>query len=339
MKILLAFGTRPEWIKIKPLFPAFKESDINYECLFTGQHTDLIKEHSFDYKISISENNNNRLNQVISDILTSDIKWSEFDYVLVQGDTASAYAVALAAYNNKVRVIHLEAGLRSYDLDNPYPEESYRQMISRIASINFCPTNQNKNNLINEKVSGEIYVVGNTVLDNILGVESSYGKTVLVTMHRRENHDLLPQWFSEISKLAEENKNLKFILPLHPNPNVQACKEFLKGVKVVEPFSYEEMIKQMARCRLIISDSGGIQEEASFLHKKVIVCRKTTERMESVGVHSFMCGTPDCLKEQFDKLKNDYKVTQTSPYGYGISAKHIAKILNKYKILEIPIFI
>lgn len=330
MKILIAFGTRPEWIKIKPLFKAFEENDISYNTLFTGQHTDLIKENKFDYKISIPEGNHNRLNEVIASVLTCTLDWEDFTYVLVQGDTASAYAVALAAYNRKVKVIHLEAGLRSYDLNNPFPEEAYRQMISRIASINFCPTSFNAESLRKEKVSGVISTVGNTVLDNLVNVNSHYGETVLVTMHRRENHDSLPEWFKEISKLAEQHKTLKFKIPLHPNPRVQECKIFLKNVQILEPLSYDQMIKEIANCKLIISDSGGIQEEASFLNKKVIVCRKTTERKETLGTHSFLCKYPSDLNDLFNNLVNDHEVKnpdQSCPYGDGKSAELIAKKL------------
>ena len=322
MKILIAFGTRPEWIKIKPLFNAFEKSGIIYNTLFTGQHVDLIQQNKFDYEISIPEGNHNRLNEVIANILVSDVEWEDFDYVLVQGDTASAYAVALAAYNRKVKVIHLEAGLRSYDLDNPFPEEAYRQMISRIASVNLCPTSANSTGLKEEKVSGSITTVGNTVLDNLLNVNSYYGETVLVTMHRRENHDSLPEWFQEISKLAEQHRNLRFKIPLHPNPRVQECRIFLKNVQILEPLSYDQMIKEIANCKLIISDSGGIQEEASFLNKKVIVCRKTTERKESIGVHSFMC--PNKI---FNDLVYDYQVNAKCPYGDGKASEGVVKSL------------
>ena len=159
MKILLSFGTRPEWIKIKPLITAFQQNNIEYNCLFTGQHTDLLTSHHFDWEITIDNSNNNRLNNVIASVLRADLPWSNWDYILTQGDTASAYAVTLAAFNNNIKTIHLEAGLRSNDLLNPYPEEAYRQMISRIADINFCPTEESAQNLRNENVLGKIYTV------------------------------------------------------------------------------------------------------------------------------------------------------------------------------------
>ena len=182
-KILLCFGTRPEWLKIKPLI---KQLD-NYQLLFTGQHPDLLKDIKVDYKININ-NNQNRLDQVISDCLLQ-FPEDEFNSVLVQGDTASAFACAVAAYHRKKKIIYLEAGLRSYDFNHPYPEEGYRQMIARLADVNLCPTKLSKQNLFNEKVKGDCYVVGNTVLDNLLPYKEKceYKNKVLVTLHRREN--------------------------------------------------------------------------------------------------------------------------------------------------------
>ena len=189
--ILLCFGTRPEWLKIKPLI---KQLD-NYKLLFTGQHPDLLKDIEVDYKIIISESNN-RLDQLISDCLTQ-FPNGDFESVLVQGDTASAFACAIGAFNRGLKIYYLEAGLRSYNLNHPYPEEAYRQMISRISDVNICPTELSRDNLISEKVNGICQVVGNTVLDNLLPYKTQceYGNKVLVTLHRRENHHWLDEWF------------------------------------------------------------------------------------------------------------------------------------------------
>jgi UDP-N-acetylglucosamine 2-epimerase (non-hydrolysing) len=257
--------------------------------------------------------------------------------VLVQGDTASTYAVALAAFNHDVKVVHLEAGLRTHDIRNPYPEEAYRQMISRITDIHLCATHNNKENLIAEKCVGDKYVIGNTVLDNLTDLKPTYGNEVLVTMHRRENHAIMDKWFTEINKLAANNKDLLFTIPLHPNPNVQKHRKLLYNIDIVEPLEYEEMIERISNCRFIISDSGGIQEEASFLNKKVIVCRKFTERTESVGVHSFLCKKPQDLSHLFDKIYNDFKVNQKSPYGDGCASQRIYNILTKGETNEFDI--
>jgi UDP-N-acetylglucosamine 2-epimerase (non-hydrolysing) len=325
--ILLCYGTRPEWIKIKPVVKEFRRRGLSHKILFTGQHSTLVPDGQFDFKLDI-KSGVNRLDSITSSILDHAPKYfGGVSHILVQGDTTTVFAIALSAYHNNIPIIHLEAGLRTYDLDNPKPEEAYRQMVSRITSIHLCPTEQERKNLIKEQVSGDIYVVGNTVLDNLVGIELNYGDFVLVTMHRRENHSLIEEWFTEISKLAQKSK-LEFILPIHPNPNIQRHKHLLKGVTVIEPLPYEEMVRKMAHCRFIITDSGGIQEEASFFNKKVIVCRKTSERI--VGIHSTLCDLPENLERHYNLTINNYEINKPSPYGDGRSSRKIAEILSGY---------
>lgn len=324
--ILFCYGTRPEYIKMKKLIELCGDN-INHKVLFVRQHTDIVFG-DYDYEIVIS-NLTNRLDSIVSSVLIEmdEIILDSFDYVMVQGDTATAFAVALSAYNHGVKVIHLEAGLRTYDKENPYPEEVYRQLISRIASVHLCPTKANADNLILERILDKSYVVGNTVLDNLLGVETEYQNNVLVTLHRRENHTQIERWFKEIDELANENPELEFLLPIHPNPNVKKHQSLLKYVKVVDPLSHSDLIDYLRLCRLVITDSGGIQEEGSFLNKKVIVCRKVTERQESLGIHSFLCGDPNELKDIFYKIKDDYVVSEPCPYGDGYSTEKIVNIL------------
>ena len=324
--ILICFGTRPEWLKVKPLIKELS----NYKLLFTGQHEDLLKNIEVDFKIKINESSN-RLDQLISDCLTQ-FPDGDFDSVFVQGDTASAFACALAAFHRGKNIYYLEAGLRSYDLDHPYPEEGYRQMISRISDINFCPTKLSEQNLIKEKSNGLTYVVGNTVLDNLLKYKKNceYKDKVLITLHRRENHNLLPVWFDQLNKLAKFHNNVEFILPLHPNPNVQKHKNILKNIKVVDPLSHEELLKILVKCKVVISDSGGLQEEGSFFNKKVIVCRKTTERPEAIETgHLHICKSPNNLFDMFNYLINNYKINGHCPYGDGESSIKITKIINE----------
>lgn len=322
--ILFCFGTRPEWIKIKPVLSKLNRDE--YKILFTGQHADLVREVEVDYKIQIKEDKN-RLDQVISDCLTQ-FPSGDFDSVLVQGDTASAFACALAAFNRGLRIVYLEAGLRSYNLKHPYPEEAYRQMISRISDVNLCPTDLSKNNLLQEMVIGEVHAVGNTVLDNLVHLKSecSYGNTVLVTLHRRENMNIMERWFKAVEELAVENPDLRFLLPIHPNPGVQKHRHILKRVEVCEPMFHEDLLKVLCKCKLVISDSGGMQEEASFFNKKVIVCRETTERPEGIySGHLHLCKDSMNLKEIFYQLKKNYYIDAKCPYGDGQSA---TKVLN-----------
>ena len=238
---------------------------------------------------------------------------------MVQGDTSTACAIALSAFNHGKKVIHLEAGLRSYDLKDPFPEEMNRQVISRLADIHLCPTEFNKKNLLKENVSGEVYVVGNTGLDNISKEGCEYNNQVLITMHRRDNHYNIDKWFEELEKIANKYFDIEFMIPLHPNPNVQKHKHIFKKVKVVEPMNHNDLIEYVKKCKFVISDSGGLQEECSYLNKKIIVCRKTTERPESIGTHSFMCGEPELLEKLVDKINEYYEVDAECPYGDGKS--------------------
>lgn len=328
MKILLCFGTRPEWLKIKPLTRVLD----NYELLFTGQHTDLLKYIDADYEININESNSDkRLDQIISDCLLQ-FPEGDFDSILVQGDTVSAFACALAAFHKNKKVLHLEAGLRTYNLDHPYPEEAYRQMISRIADINLCPTSFSKDILSHELVRGKCYVVGNTVLDNLLSYKDKceYTNKILVTLHRRENHKLIEDWFTEINKLAKENSSLEFILPLHPNPNVSRHKHLLSYVNVLDPLPHDELLYILSKCKLVISDSGGLQEESSFLNKKIIVCRETTERPEGKKSGQLVvCKSPSNLNKIFQSLKFNYEIDSPCPYGDGNSSLKIKQIINE----------
>jgi UDP-N-acetylglucosamine 2-epimerase len=326
MKILICYGTRPEFIKIKNFFEYVGK--IQFEFLFVKQHENLVLG-KYDYFLEIL-NFENRLDSIFSSVMSdkiSDILNNKFDYVLVQGDTATAVSIALACYHRKIKVIHLESGLRTYDKENPYPEEVYRQIISKIADIHLCPTKLNYDNLLSEKILGDKYVVGNTVLDNLIGTDTSYENKILITLHRRENHENIDKWFKSIDKLAEENPKFEFLLPIHPNPNVKKHSIILKNVKVVDPLNHEDLIDYLSRCKLCITDSGGLQEEGSFLNKKVIICRKITERIESLGEHSFLCKTPNDLSKLFYDLIDNFVINKECPYGDGYSTKKIIKIL------------
>ena len=323
--ILLCFGTRPEWLKIKPLITIMDRSE--YKLLFTGQHPDLLQNVEVDYKININDSDN-RLDSIISDCMLQ-FPNGEFGSVLVQGDTGSAFGCALAAFNRQLKIYYLEAGLRSGDLQHPYPEEGYRQMIARIADVNLAPTQLSANNLIKEKVHGKSFVVGNSVLDNLVDFgDPTYENFVLITLHRRENHYWMDKWFTELNDLAIANPDLEFILPIHPNPMVQKWKHLLTNVNVVEPMEHTDMILHIKKCRFIISDSGGLQEEGSFFNKQVIVCRTTTERPEGLYTgHLHLCKTPNDLKDLFGKVNNNPYISENCPYGDGDTAIKVLNIL------------
>lgn len=323
-RLLICFGTRPEYIKVKSLIENLK----GIKTCFTGQHIDLLSELKVDFNLNIKDNvSKNRLNNIVLNILSNDYIFDDIDYVLVQGDTTTALAIAISAFNCEKKVIHLEAGLRSGDRLDPFPEEMNRQIISRLSYIHLCPTSFNYDNLLKENLSSNIYVVGNTGLDNISKDGCVYGNQILVTMHRRDNLYNLHEWFEEIEKIANCHPELEFIIPLHPNPGVQKHRHIFNKVKVVSPMSHEETLEYLKKSKFVISDSGGLQEESSFLNKKIIVCRKTTERPESIGVHSFLCDSPDKISVIFDSINSDYEVNSDCPYGDGKSWKKIEGIL------------
>lgn len=330
--ILIAFGTRPEWIKIKPLIQKL-QNNISYKLVCTGQHNELI-DHSINQynivKLNINSNLENRLDNIVTSILNN-CGWlfKDITHVIVQGDTTSALAIALAAFHRKIPIIHLEAGLRSWDLNNPYPEEFNRVTITNMASIHLCPTKQNALNIRLERGSRDTaHVVGNTVLDNLVGIEPSINNQILITLHRRENLDIIKEWFAAIENIAQQHKELEFIFPMHPNPKITKHKDILKNVKVIEPLNYNDFISLLSKCGLVITDSGGIQEEASFLKKKCIVCRNNTERNEGEGIFSELCYTPNHLERIFNETKLQL-VNEPCPYGDGKSSEKIFNLLKE----------
>lgn len=323
--LLICFGTRPEYIKVRSLI----ENLNNIKTCFTGQHFDLLKDVETDYKLEfIKHKNNNKINNIIVNVLNNSNIFNGITHVLVQGDTTSAFAIAISAFNNKIKVIHLEAGLRTYNIYDPYPEELNRQLISKIANIHLCPTIQNKINLNNENIQDNIYVTGNTGLDNINKENCVYGNKILITLHRRNNVPIIEKWFEEIEKIASVHKELEFVLPIHPNPDIQKHKHILKSVNIINPLSHASLINILKECKFVISDSGGLQEEASFLNKKIIICRKTTERIEIIGKHGIFCKDPSNLPMVFEDINKNYIIDDVCPYGDGYAYKKIIKIIH-----------
>jgi UDP-N-acetylglucosamine 2-epimerase len=324
--LLISFGTRPEYIKLKPLIDEFR-GKIDFKLLFTGQHTDLLSSMQEENMIELKIGDGiNRLDSIVMSIMNNEEVFNGINTVIVQGDTSSAFAVALAAFHRRILVVHLEAGLRSFDNDNPYPEEFNRRAISCLANINLCPTEESAMNLHKEKVPGKTFVVGNSVLDNLVNIKPKRTNKVILTLHRRENHGIITSWFKVFDKLAKNNPELNFILPIHPNPNVKKHQKMLKYVNVIESLEHDKFIKLLSESMLVITDSGGLQEESTFFKKKCIVCRKKTERMEGMGNFSFLCDVNE-LEGLFYKVKKDNIPKGNSPYGDGKTAKKVFKIL------------
>jgi len=308
-----------------------KKVGIPFKTIFTGQHKklyddvkDLVPEP--DFHLSIMKEN-----QTLTDILSSiSLRFGEIlrsenpDLLIVQGDTSTVAISALIAFYEKVPVGHVEAGLRTYDLASPFPEEGNRQMVSRIASYNWAPTELAAKQLKKENV-GNITVTGNTVIDACkkFNYPISYENKILITLHRRENFgDPMEKIFSEIDLLAKEYSHLEFIFPMHPNPNIQKLKPLLQHVKVIDPLGYAEMMMLLSRVKFVISDSGGIQEECATFGKKVLVCRDTTERPEGIDAGFAKLVHTDIINN-FQWANNHFQWSGDNPYGNGNASQKI----------------
>lgn len=314
-KIGVFIGTRPELIKCLPLI---KSSDI-YVPIFVQQHSDILDISNVNeyHMIPITSYGDNRLNNIIMSIMNSNIINIEWHAILVQGDTAVAFAAAVSAFHRNIKIIHLEAGLRTYDLHNPWPEEGYRRMIDAITNIALCPSNDSAQNLVNENFKGDIQVVGNTSIDAIhnYNLTPKIGDTVIITLHRRENWHQIQAFFEVIEELATIHTNLKFILPIHPNPDIKKLATIFRNVNVINPLPHAEICKLLADCNCIISDSGGIQEEAGFLGKRVFCCRKVTERTDLIDMYITYTPTPESLRTIFTPQTN--LLPRSMVYGEG----------------------
>lgn len=361
-KVMLVFGTRPEAIKMCPLVNELKSrKNIKTIVCVTGQHRQMLDQvlHTFgvipDYDLSIMKENQT-LFDITTNILTrikSVLEEAKPDVVLVHGDTSTTFVTALACFYMQIPVGHVEAGLRTYNIYSPYPEEFNRQAVSIIAKYNFAPTELSKENLIREgKNPSSIYITGNTAIDALkTTVKSDYfhpelewtkdSKLIIITAHRRENlGEPMHHMFRAIRRIMQEHRDVKAIYPIHMNPAVrQAAKEELGGcnrIHIIEPLEVIDFHNFLAKSYMILTDSGGIQEEAPSLGKPVLVMRDTTERPEGIAAGTLkLVGTDEeTIYKNFKILledKNEYeKMTQASnPYGDGFASKRIADILER----------
>jgi len=313
--------------------------DIPFKTIFTGQHRELYKDvkdlvPTPDYHLSIMEKN-----QTLTDILSKiSLTFGEIlnkespDLLIVQGDTSTVAVTSLIAFYEKIPVGHVEAGLRTYNLGSPFPEEGNRQIVSRFAQYNWAPTEWAANNLKNEMV-GNIFVTGNTVIDSCLNFNFpiTYNNKILVTLHRRENFGAkMTKLFTELECLAKKHPKLEFIFPMHPNPNVQKLRPILKNVNIINPLGYSDMMELLSQVKFVISDSGGIQEECAAFGKKVLVCRDTTERPE--GIEAGFAKLIDTnIIHNFEWANKNPKWKGKNPYGIGNASKIIIDSILNYQ--------
>ena len=361
-KIMVVFGTRPEAIKMCPLINELKtRNEIITKVCVTGQHRQMLDQvlEIFkvvpDYDLSIM-----KANQTLFDI-TSNIllKIREIlitenpDVVLVHGDTTTTFVTALACFYLQIPVGHVEAGLRTYNIYSPYPEEFNRQAVSIVAKYNFSPTEMSKQNLLKEGKSPEsIYVTGNTAIDALkTTVRNDYthpeldwakdSRLIMLTAHRRENLGKpMHNMFRAIRRIVDETEDVKVIYPIHMNPVVRKAADEELGdddrIHIIEPLDVLDFHTFLSSSYLILTDSGGIQEEAPSLGKPVLVMRDTTERPEGIAAGTLkLVGTnEDVIYREFKMLLNDKdeydKMSKASnPYGDGFACKRIADILMK----------
>lgn len=356
--ILVAFGTRPELLKLEPLLKYWKSIGFeDWRIWLTFQHKELCMEliRNWEFKNNIWTlfdntciGGMNRLDEMVIATLSSmlDKEWRtdlslpeyrKVKAILVQGDTVSAFSCALSAFHRRIPIIHLEAGLRSWDNENPYPEEFYRRSISMMASVNLCPTQYNLDNLYDERVPGKCYITGNTIIDSIKNLKAPLTpkNQIIITLHRRENLDKIKEWFDVLEFLAQQYKGFEFILPIHKNPEIYKYKETFSNVKCVDPLDHQEFIDILKDSVCIISDSGGVAEEASWFGKTIFLCRKATERPEADNFYVF-CGTPEELKSNFIKeVEKHFPFDRKGSclFGDGNASEKITNILKELKYM------
>lgn len=359
-KILIVFGTRPEAIKMCPLVNELKtRKEIKTIVCVTGQHREMLDQvldtfsvvPDFDLSIMVAKQTLFDITANILKGIKSVLEEVKPDVVLVHGDTSTTFVTALACFYLQIPVGHVEAGLRTYNIFSPFPEEFNRQVVSIIAQYNFAPTELSKQNLIKEgKKQENIYVTGNTAIDALKTtvkpkyshpqLDWAYGsRLIMITAHRRENLGMpMHNMFKAIRRIIEEHSDVKAIYPIHLNPIVrQAANEELGGcdrIRIIEPLDVLDFHNFMARSYLILTDSGGIQEEAPSLGKPVLVMRDTTERPEGIeaGTLKLVGTTEEVIYQNFKILLEDAKVYKemsqaSNPYGDGEACKRIAEIL------------
>ncbi len=363
-KVLVLFGTRPEAIKLAPVIRELtKNPKFETVVVSSSQHTDLLKpfleifELSVDYDLHVMTENQtpNQVCAKILDSLDQILVNEDPDVILVQGDTTTAFTGAFAAFNRKIRVGHVEAGLRSGNPLSPFPEEMNRRLVSQVADLHFAATNSNKSNLLRESVdTGKIAVVGNTVVDALHHIlenskpgfamqelldKTAGMKRLLLTTHRRESFgETMSENLKVLRNFVAENDDVALFFPVHPNPNVRDITNKIlsasERVFLLEPLDYADFISLMKESWLIVSDSGGVQEEAPSLGKPLLILRENTERPEAIesGVAKLVGGDARELRKLLDENYLDPTWVDSvkkvaNPFGNGTSARQIVQIL------------
>lgn len=363
IRVCITLGTRPEAIKLAPVIQQFQNSPIfDTQVILTGQHREMVEQVMRLFELSADQDLEiMQPQQSLTDITIRSLRGLETVFgklqpqlVLVQGDTTTAFAATLAAFYQKIPVGHVEAGLRTDELFNPYPEEANRRLISQLAQLNFAPTTLAVENLQKSGVVGEIHNTGNTVIDALLtvakrqpecevkGLDWSKYRVLLATVHRRENWgEPLQDIGRGFVQILDKFPDTALLLPLHRNPTVREPLQAVLGdhprVFLTEPLDYAQLVGAIARCYLLLTDSGGLQEEAPSLGKPVLVLRETTERPEAVtaGTAKLVGTEPARIVEVASQLLSDAAAyekmaTAINPFGDGRAAERILQIVENY---------
>lgn len=351
IKILTAFGTRPEVIKLSPLLKALaKDNDFVSRICATTQHREMQDNAmqslaiAADHYLDIMKHNQDLfyISESILQKIPEVLAVEKPDYLVVQGDTTTALMVGLCGFYSKIPIIHIEAGLRTHNINDPYPEETNRQLLSRIATLHMAPTTIAVNNLAAEGVTSNVYNVGNTILDSLHNygtLQTSNSKNILITVHRRENFgERIKDICLAIAELASIYSNYFFTWPVHPNPNIkEVVHKYLstiKNINLCDPISYTQFSEMMSNSSMIISDSGGLQEEAYILGKKIIILRDATERPEVVtsGLGVLVGASREKIINAMQKfLDNSCVISDVrNAYGEPGVADRIVKIIKEH---------
>lgn len=362
VKVMVVFGTRPESIKMAPVIKELKKAPDKFEVIVTvtAQHREMLDQvleifdilPDYDLDIMKKSQTLSYLSSSILEKMDNVMKKERPDIVLVHGDTTTSFITSLVAFYNQIKIGHVESGLRTYEKYNPFPEEMNRQMTDVLADIYFAPTQESYANLLNEgRKEDKIYITGNTVIDALkTTIQNGYqhevmskvkkgSKTILLTVHRKENlGQPIRSIFSAVAEVVEQYPDVEIIYPVHPNPVIQKLAyEKLgnkKRIHLIEPLNVVEFHNLMKDCYLILSDSGGIQEEAPSLGVPVFVLREHTERQEGVNVGVVkMIGTSekDIIKEVKQVIEEEEKYKKmkdiVNPYGDGFASQRIVQAL------------
>jgi UDP-N-acetylglucosamine 2-epimerase (non-hydrolysing) len=369
--LLIIFGTRPEAIKMAPLVQTFRnDPSVQTKVIITAQHREMLDQvlqlfsiqEDYDFNLMKDRQSLESITTGVIDKLSHVILQEKPNMIFVHGDTTTTFAASVSAFYHHIPIAHIEAGLRSYDMQNPFPEEMNRTLCDQLSSLHFCPTAQAKENLLQSSLqSSLVYVTGNTVVDSLLWMVSHIQNTnpsllkqnslnekrILVTLHRRESWGQpIENVCNALKDIVHKNPTVRVVFPVHKNPvvrdSVYSCLGGIENINLVEPMDYIHFVAEMKKAYLILSDSGGVQEEAPTFGKPVLLTRSVTERPEGIhcGVVKLVGTEYQTVYQELHALLNETSyyeamVTSSNPFGDGHASKRIQNQVRHYFGMEL----